>query len=174
MVAYGLVVSDLLDLFHQVRAVPYATDGSHTADDLLAVGRGDCLAKAAYLLREAARLGYEVRRVRWLYHLPPLPAEVALLPSREDVHTAVEILLDGRWVLMDATHDPPLAVAGLTVADWDGATDTVPAYPPIGPLWRPGDGQEPAPNGGAVADEGAGRAYRRAFNRWLAGARTGG
>lgn len=161
-------------LFTTVRDVPYATDGAHTAGDLIAVGRGDCLAKSAYLIAAFTQLGYQARRVRWLYHLPDQPAEVALLPGREDVHTACEILLGGRWTPVDATHDPALAAAGLTVADWDGLTDSVPAYEPAGPLWRPGDGPEPVPNGGAVPSVSAGRAYQRAFNQWLRQVRAGG
>jgi hypothetical protein len=165
-----------LQLFRHVRAVPYATDGAHDAASLLSVGRGDCLAKSAFLAREMKRLGLEVRRVRWLYLLLPWPPEVGLLPSREDVHTAVEVWLGRRWVLIDATHDPPLAAAGLTVADWDGRTDTAPAYRPTGPLWREGDATpEPSPNPAASVpfSPEAGRRYQAAFNRWLTAARTG-
>ncbi|MEU0857502.1 hypothetical protein ABZ352_18965 [Streptomyces griseofuscus] len=162
-------VAERISLFRTVRAVPYATDGAHDAASLTTVGRGDCLAKSAYLAREFATLGVPARRVRWLYHLPPHPAEVSLLPSREDVHTAVEIRLGAAWVLVDATHDPALAAAGFTVADWDGLTDTVPAYPPAGPIWREGDATpEPVPNAcRGAADPGAGRAYQLAFNQWL-------
>ncbi|MFB4273521.1 hypothetical protein [Nonomuraea sp. GTA35] len=85
------------------------------------------------------------------------------------MHSAAEALIDGRWTLVDATHDPPLAAAGLAVAVWDGITDTVPAYEPRGPLWRPGDGPEPVPNAGGdeTADVDCGDRYEKAFNRWL-------
>ncbi|MFI1890478.1 transglutaminase domain-containing protein [Streptomyces jumonjinensis] len=163
-----------LTLFTMIRAVPYATDGAHTAEALFTTGRGDCLAKSAALVRGLRDLGYRARPVRWLYHLPDRPAEVALLRSREDVHTAAEAELSGRWVLVDATHDPALGAAGLTVAEWDGISDTAPAYPPAGPLWRPGDGPEPVPNRGSVGPDPAGAVYRAAFNRWLREARGGG
>ncbi|MEV6421600.1 hypothetical protein [Streptomyces sp. NPDC051662] len=134
------------------------------------------MAKSAYLLREFTALGLQARRVRWLYHLPPQPAEVVLLPSREDVHTAVEVHIGTAWVLVDATHDPALAAAGLTVAaDWDGVASTAPAYPPAGPIWRAGDaGPEPTPNASCreAFDPAAGRAYRAAFNRWLRAVRA--
>ncbi|WP_329492611.1 transglutaminase domain-containing protein (plasmid) [Kitasatospora sp. NBC_01246] len=152
-----------LRLFETVRAIPYATDGAHDADSLLAAGRGDCLAKSAYLGREFRRLGYPVRRVRWLYRLPAEPAEVLLLASREDVHTATEVRIGDRWVLVDATYDPPLARAGFTVATWDGHHDTLPAHPPAGPLWRPGDGPEPV----SLHPGPGGPRYREAFNTWL-------
>jgi transglutaminase-like putative cysteine protease len=165
-------LTDRLRLFEWVRAVPYATDGAHDAEHLLAVGRGDCLAKADFLLREFPLLGYPARRVRWLYLLPEQPTEVHQLVSRRDVHSAVEILLAGVWVLVDATHDPALARAGLTVACWDGWTDTLPAYPPLGAIWRPGNGPEPVPNDGRPGPDPAGPGYRVAFNRWLRSVRA--
>ncbi|MFF4924285.1 transglutaminase domain-containing protein [Kitasatospora sp. NPDC001261] len=160
-------VAERIRLFEQVRAVPYATDGAHDAESLMVIGRGDCLAKADFLLRGFLLLGYPARRVRWLYLLPEQPAEVHQLVSRQDAHSAVEVLLAEVWVLVDATHDPALAGAGLTVASWDGWTDTLPAYPPLDEIWRPGDGPEPVPNGGRPGPDPAGPGYRVAFNRWL-------
>ncbi|UBU16439.1 transglutaminase domain-containing protein [Nonomuraea gerenzanensis] len=167
--------AERIALFLAVRDVPYATDGAHDADTLMTLGRGDCLAKSAYLIRGFLALGYLARRVRWLYHLPDRPAEVRLLPSREDVHSAVEVLIEDRWTLVDATHDPPLTAAGLAVAEWDGITDAVPAYEPRGPLWRPRDGPEPVPNAGIdeTADVDSGDRYQTAFNRWLRQVRAG-
>ncbi|MCM2390748.1 hypothetical protein [Streptomyces albipurpureus] len=60
-------------LFERVRAVPYATDGAHAAAELVTVGRGDCLAKSAYLVDGFRAPGCPARRVRWLYHLPDQP-----------------------------------------------------------------------------------------------------
>ncbi|WP_170223021.1 transglutaminase domain-containing protein [Nonomuraea turkmeniaca] len=165
--------AERIALFLAVRNVPYATDGAHDAEALMGVGRGDCLAKAAYLIGGFRALGYQARRVRWLYYLPDQPAEVWTLVSREDVHTASEVLIEGKWRLVDATHDPALAAAGLVVAEWDGLTDTVPAYEPQGPLWRPGDGPEPRPNADVdEADDAGGGAYQEAFNRWLRAVRA--
>ncbi|MEW1551497.1 hypothetical protein [Streptomyces tsukubensis] len=108
-----------------------------------------------------------------LFELVRAVPEVQLLRSREDVHSAAEVELGGRWVLVDATHDPGLGAAGLAVAEWDGETGTVPAYPPAGPVWRPGDGPEPIPNPGSAGPDPAGPRYRAAFNRWLREARRG-
>jgi hypothetical protein len=169
-------LADRIQLFRLVRGIPYGTDGAHTGADLLRVGRGDCLAKSAYLVAGFQSLGYQARRVRWLYELPPWPAEVNLLPSREDVHSATEVLIDGRWVLVDATIDPRLASTGLTISDWDGRTDTGTAFPPIGPVWRPGDGPEPRADwasGSATPNPAAGSRYQTAFNSVLERARNG-
>ncbi|MFE9455825.1 transglutaminase domain-containing protein [Streptomyces californicus] len=161
-------------LYEQVRAVPYATDGAHDGESLLVVGRGDCLAKAGYLLAGLRAQGLVARPVRWLYLLPPRPDEVYGLRSREDVHTAVEVWLAGRWVMVDATFDPPLAAAGFTVGQWDGATGTAPACEPAGPLWRPGEGPPPMPRGHGTGPDPGGPAYRTAFNRWLRDVRAAG
>nr|SBO94262.1 hypothetical protein BN4615_P3778 [Nonomuraea gerenzanensis] len=85
------------------------------------------------------------------------------------------MLIEDRWTLVDATHDPPLTAAGLAVAEWDGITDAVPAYEPRGPLWRPRDGPEPVPNAGIdeTADVDSGDRYQTAFNRWLRQVRAG-
>ncbi|MFH8987126.1 HAD-IA family hydrolase [Streptomyces sp. NPDC017940] len=115
--------------FELTRDVPCATDGAHRADDLLDKGRGNCAAKAELLCAAFGELGYPARRVRWLYQLPGTPPEVALLPTPYDVHTAVEARVDGKWLLVDATHDPALAALGLTVAEWDTRT-SICARPP--------------------------------------------
>jgi hypothetical protein len=51
-----------------------------------------------------------------------------------DVHRSVQVLVEGRWQFVDPTHHAPLLALGLTVADWDGASSTDPAYLPRGPL----------------------------------------
>jgi transglutaminase-like putative cysteine protease len=160
-------------LFLAVRDLPYATDRAYDADGLIAVGRGNCLAKADLLWHGFRRIGVGVRRVKWRYELPPSPPEVALLPSRVDIHTAVEIAIDGAWILVDATHDPPLDTGGLTVADWDGVNPTAPNYVPCGPVWRKGEHDRQI--AAALAEIAAqyetapseAERYLSAFNDWL-------
>jgi transglutaminase-like putative cysteine protease len=129
----GTLARAAVRAFGAVRDLPYATNAAHDADALRVVGRGDCLAKSALLIEELERLGLCARRVRLRYLLPRKPVEVRLLPSRYDMHSAVQVRLGERWTLLDATHDPLLS-AELTVADWDGSSDTPPAYEPVGPI----------------------------------------
>lgn len=165
-------------LFTAVRNLPYATNGASDAVELVRMGRGNCLAKADLLLQGFQLLGYGARRVRWRYQLPEQPPEVALLPSRDDIHTAVEVQLGGRWILVDATHDPPLVRGDFIVNTWDGERPTAPAYQPQGPVWR--EGEDAAAIAGALAvidaqyrgwspaHAGADRpSYGQAFNAWL-------
>lgn len=160
------MASPLIEAFILVRNVPYATDGATSGTELMVVGRGNCVAKAEFLMTAFLSLGVPTRRVRWLYRLPAQPPEVALLPSPFDVHTALEARLGDRWVLVDATHDPALASAGLTVASWDGQNPTSPAYLPTGPLWRSGDAS-PEPQLPVFPSLSVGRRYQTAYNRWL-------
>lgn len=166
-------------VFLAVRDFPYATDGASDAEGLIALGRGNCLAKADLLRHGFRRLGVEVRRVKWRYDLPTNPPEVALLPACSDIHTAVEVAIEGAWLLVDATHDPPLARGGLTVASWDGIRSTASNYALTGPIWREGvDDRAIAAAMAEIAEQyesspdGADR-YLPAFNGWLASLRRG-
>lgn len=125
-------------VFTAVRDLPYATNAAADAATLVCLGRGNCLAKADLPTRGLWLLGCDARRVRWRYQLPIQPPEVGLLPSRDDIHTAVEVDIEGHWVLVDATHDPPLARGGFAISNWDGEHPTPPTYEPHGPIWREG------------------------------------
>lgn len=167
-------------VFVAVRDLPYATDAGADAAALVQLGRGNCLAKADLLMQCLRLLGHAAHRVRWRYHLPAQPTEVALLPSRDDIRTATEVNIGGCWVLVDATHDPPLACGGFVVSEWDGEHPTAPAYAPCGPVWREGaDDAAIAAALAAIVDQYqpttvAESAYRRAFNTWLEQLRAGG
>ena len=165
-------------VFTAVRDLPYATNAAADAAALVRLGRGNCLAKADLLTRGLRLLGGEARRVRWRYQLPLRPPEVDLLPSRDDIHTAVEVAIEGHWVLVDATHDPPLARGGFIISNWDGEHPTPPAYEPHGPIWREGADDAAitaalaaiaAQYQGRVATPAAtaGPMYLSAFNAWL-------
>lgn len=162
-------------VFRAVRDLPYATNAASTAEDLVRWRRGNCVAKADLLAGALAHLGYDTRRVRWCYLLPDLPA-VGLLPSREDVHAAVEVRIDGEWCVVDPTLDPPLANLGLRVTDWDGHGSTDVAFVPSGPVWR--EGRDDAEINAAIrwcrtsaAGVGDTSRYPVAYNRWLEMAR---
>jgi len=146
--------------FYAVRDLPYALDGAHDAHGLLQQGRGDCLAKSELMRLAASQLDIPARYVCWLYALPDVVPEVADLPSRLDVHRAVQVHIDGTWVLADATHHGALRDTPLIVSDWDGRHDTEQAYRPVGPV--------------AVADDadGAAEHAREQVRLWTASCPT--
>lgn len=164
-------------LFRAVRDLPYATNAASTAEELVRWRRGSCRAKADLLTRSLCYLGYDARRIWWRYLLPDAVPEVRLLPSREDVHAAVEVRVDGTWHVVDPTLDPPLARLGLRVSDWDGAGDTDVAFVPSGPVWR--EGRHDADAEAAIRwcrrtvalGPGDLSRYPVAYNRWLEMAR---
>ncbi len=163
--------SPLAQVFYAVRNVPYATDAAHDALGLIRHRRGDCVAKSDLLSRSLRLLGRETRTVRWLYRLPLYPPEVQLLPTLMDIHTAVQMHGPDGWTLVDATHDPALAGAGLIVNEWDGCSGTAPAYEASGPMW-PEDDPEIDEALRTLKEAYVGRShdaalYRTAFNHWL-------
>jgi hypothetical protein len=128
-------IAPVVSCFYAVRDLPYALDGSHDGLDLLVQRRGDCLAKSELLAMALAAkaLGIPARYVRWRYLIPEAVPEVAELPSRVDLHRAVQLLVGGKWVLVDSTHHPGLRNTRLLVSEWDGQHDTQPGYRPLGP-----------------------------------------
>src|SRR5690606_9977854 len=128
-----MVHASLVTLFEGVRNLPYDTAAAYDAEGLRAQGRGNCVAKAALLAEELGALEVPCRTVSWEYELPLLVDVQQRLGFRTDIHTAVQAHVGGRWVLVDATHDPPLDALGLPVGRWDGRSATEPAYQPIGP-----------------------------------------
>lgn len=123
-----------VEAYRRVRDLSYDTVSAHDAAGLRALGRGDCVAKAHLLSEELQHLGATCRLVSWEYELPVLVPVQRDLACRSDVHTAVQVLVEDRWLLVDATHDPALADLGLTVGRWDGESATEPAYPAVGPV----------------------------------------
>jgi transglutaminase-like putative cysteine protease len=174
----GLAVAQAIAVFEEVRGFPYAIDAAHDAETLVRLRAGDCLAKSDLLARGLRRLGIEVRMVRWLYLLPDVVPEARELPERLDMHRAVEVWTQHGWTLVDATHDPALAGAGLTVGTWDGSSSTQGAYPPVGPLRVEGrDSDEIAGDLSRVrrwidaCPPAALTRWRQAYIRWLDEAR---
>ncbi|GAA1488373.1 transglutaminase domain-containing protein [Brachybacterium sacelli] len=127
-----------VEIYETVRNLPYDTAAAHDAASLRERGRGNCVAKADLLAEELSDVGIECRLVSWEYELPVLVAVQHDLSVDSDVHTAVQVLLGGQWLLVDATHDPALAALGLTVGHWDGASATEPAYRAVGSIFPHG------------------------------------
>lgn len=165
-------------IFYAVRDMAYSTDAAHDGVSLSQLERGDCVAKSDLLSQVMRLLGMQTRITRWLYRLPDSPTEVRLLPTRLDIHTAVQVLHDsGDWLLLDATFDAPLSRAGLSVALWDGLTSTAPAFAPLSPMWTKDDAAEIEAALLQIQRAYRGRdkdvsAYRVAFNQWLDGFRS--
>lgn len=128
----------VVEAFHAVRRMTYASTGSRDPADLVRERHGACTAKHLLLAQLLDSLGVPVR-VRCLAgafglglpEAPDMPDELKAM-IREggvpDVHNVVVAEIDGRETLLDATwHDEMIAV-GFPVNDrWNGVGDTKPA-----------------------------------------------
>jgi hypothetical protein len=132
-----------ISIFGHIRDIPYSLAVPHTdpvtaMDQLLVLGRGSCGPKH-YLLAEMYRrlrldIVYATFAFSWndpgLRYPPALRALAAHIPVTH--HLACRVHIGGRWVLVDATWDPPLARGGFPVNEhWDGISDTKCAVRPL-------------------------------------------
>lgn len=123
-------------IFEHVRDIPYSimvpmTDPKTAPEQILARGRGYCGPKHYLLAALYRRLGLDVvyATFPFLWDDPGIryPPELRSLAAGMPVayHLACRVLISGRWVLVDATWDLPLALGGFPVnASWDGFSDT--------------------------------------------------
>ncbi|WP_422367490.1 hypothetical protein [Pelagibius sp.] len=134
------VVSQLADLdpevqriiaFHLVQSAPYRLlPWTGDPDSLFTVGRGDCRHKTYAQMRLFAGIGIRVRHVKIGFDWAdlPIPLEILnILAETRGVHDTVELILEDRAAIVDATWDSALSAAGFPVsARWDGFSPTQP------------------------------------------------
>jgi hypothetical protein len=135
----------LIAIFLHIRDIPYeiSTDpGFHnpaTAPGLLLQrGRGSCAPKH-YLLSDMYRkmnINVVFATFPFLWNDPGIlyPPGLRLLAARLPVayHLACRVQIGCRWVLVDATWDPPLQHAGFPVnGHWDGFSEMRCAVKPL-------------------------------------------
>lgn len=132
-----------ISIFDHIRDIPYSlsvpmTDPATAPEQILNLGKGYCAPKHYLLAEMYRRLGYEVVYATFpflwndpdLVYPPELRQHAAGLPVAH--HLACRVRIDSRWVLVDATWDPPLARGGFPVnMQWDGHSDTLCAVKPL-------------------------------------------
>jgi transglutaminase-like putative cysteine protease len=134
----------MLAVFNRIRDIPYAVipELNHPEEYLriLETNRGSCTPKHLLLCRMFQRLGLEVLYVvypyRWAEFEELYPQHLWELAERMPPvnHLACRVYINGHYVLVDATIDPPLGSIGLPVNyEWDGISDTALPVLPIGP-----------------------------------------
>jgi hypothetical protein len=122
----------VVSIFEHIRDIPYSlivpvTDSITSSEQVLIAGKGSCGPKH-YLLAEMFRklnlsVVYATIAFSWndpdLRYPPDLRELVANLPVA--YHLTCRVQVGCRWILVDATWDPPLVKAGFPVNDdWDG------------------------------------------------------
>ncbi|MFA5146626.1 MAG: hypothetical protein WC515_04555 [Candidatus Omnitrophota bacterium] len=125
-----------ISVFEHIRDIPYAIvpslrDPAAGPSGLLKLCKGSCVPKHFLLGTMFGMLGISVKYATYTFswddpgvkYPPDLRALVKKMPITG--HLACKALIDGRWVLVDATWDRPLAKAGFPVNErWDGVSDT--------------------------------------------------
>jgi hypothetical protein len=133
----------MISVFTHIRDIPYSVSvpGSPPktlAEQLLRAGKGSCGPKH-YLLAEMFRLlnlnvVYATIAFSWndpdLHYPSDLRNLAARLPSA--YHISCRVQIGCRWVLVDATWDPPLARGGFPInGPWDGYSEMKWAVKPL-------------------------------------------
>lgn len=126
----------VISIFEHIRDIPYKVIPRQMnlktgPGDLLASGEGPCTSKHYLMGQMFEKAGFGVRYLTYTFAWEKFkgifPKELMLLTLKLPLtyHLACSIFLGGKWVLVDATWDAPLADAGFPVVkSWDGVSDT--------------------------------------------------
>jgi hypothetical protein len=104
------------NIFEEIRNRPYAWSTS------LGEPANNCYFKGIELLQRLGVLGYAVRgRVGETYLDEKIPFEIRNLYPIQFLltHFWVEVQIEGKWIILDSSYDPPLARSGFVVNEWD-------------------------------------------------------
>lgn len=132
-----------ISVYEHIRDIPYAIiaamrDPKAGPAALIETNHGSCNPKHVLLGELFTRLGLKVKYANYAFNWddpavkypPELRALTKKLPHGN--HLAVKTFIEGKWVLVDATWDPPLKKSGFPVNEsWDGVSDTKNAVIPI-------------------------------------------
>ena len=133
----------MISIFSHIRDIPYSpslrsSNHKTSPEQLLVAGKGSCGPKH-YLLAEMFRklnlnVVYATIAFSWddpdLDYSPDLRKLAARIPIAH--HLACRVQIGCRWILVDATWDPPLAKGGFLINDpWDGYSEMKWAVKPL-------------------------------------------
>ena len=143
-------------VFEKTRDILFGNIGSRDPKDVYEQNKGTCSGKN-FLLRELYKgIGLQTKDMiclqRWkdliwfpddTYGLVDLPDELKqMLEQNEivDLHNFVRILVDDKWISVDATIDIPLKKLGFyTTEHWDGKSDMPLCFVGSHKVWDCGD-----------------------------------
>jgi hypothetical protein len=132
-----------INIYRQIRDIPYGVipELNHPEKyiEILNLRMGSCTPKHFLLGNMFQRLGllviYAAYPFRWYEDTIEYPPDLKRLARELPVshHLACRVEINGRFILIDATLDPPLKKLGLPVnEDWDGFSDTILPMTPCG------------------------------------------
>jgi hypothetical protein len=133
----------MIAVFEKIRDIPYGVLPELNSPieywRILETNMGSCTPKHLLMCEMYRRLGldvlYAVYPYRWAEFEELYPPDLWKLAQQMAPvnHLACRVELNGRYVLVDATVDPPLASIGLPYTEtWDGESDTALPVLPTG------------------------------------------
>jgi len=121
----------LIEIFHQVRNIPYRIPLS--LDETEGEYGGSCLYKVELLkkLLEAEGLECRYRIGIFLWSQLNLPEKIMKAKHNDrGEHVWLEVCINNKWIILDPSWD--IGLAGIfSINSWDGISDTKPAVKPI-------------------------------------------
>lgn len=162
--AEPLSIGELVGIFNSIRDIPYRIP---LALDDTSI---DCMQKHQLLARALSEKGYDVRfrACSFLWSAMAIPPEILNIEHVDRCeHLFLEILIEGRWVVLDATWDSGLRGI-LPVNEWDGKSDTKIAVEPLSVYPEPKETLVHFENEEAILEDlRTSGAFYAAFNVWL-------
>ncbi len=121
----------IIKLFEKVRDIPYGDIGSRNPKDVYENNKGTCSGKHELLKELYEELGIKVKGFIAIHKFndlkidfPPGIKEILDRTEIIDPHNFLKILVDGKWIIVDATWDKPLKKLGFVVNEnWDGKSE---------------------------------------------------
>ncbi|MFC1810651.1 hypothetical protein ACFLZH_04075 [Patescibacteria group bacterium] len=121
----------IISLFEKVRDIPYGDIGSRNPDDVLKMNKGTCSGKHELLKKLFIEIGVEVKDFIVMHtfndlnvNYPENIKEILKRTEISDPHNFIKILVDEKWLTVDATWDKPLKGLGFPINEnWDGESN---------------------------------------------------
>ncbi|MFA6184723.1 MAG: hypothetical protein WCT51_04830 [Candidatus Shapirobacteria bacterium] len=156
---------EIVDIFNQIRDLPYKIPITSKEEDFCCSGKTISLKNI--LEKKGYRVRYRVCSFSW--NSIDLPSEVLKI-SHENLstHVYLEILIDNKWIIMDATWDPKLKKF-FHINDWNNKDNNQIAVEPIETftIEKSLDIMEKTDEKEIVDDLKINGEFYQAFNNWL-------
>jgi hypothetical protein len=134
--------SELPDLYHAVRNIPYGSVGARDPAKVIVNNVGSCSGKHILLRDLLRQTGRDAEIITIFAHFnrgvpahPAMPADLRAMIDGDpvcDFHHYVRVFEDHHWLKLDATWHDALMPFGFPVnRNWRGQSDTVLAATPI-------------------------------------------